>query len=213
MSASLSVEKPRLTQAQRRDQSERLLLQAAAELIVERGINATTFENIGARAGYSRGLATQKFGSKQGLIEALIGQLQIRLEQLLRERDFDSLPALEAVLTFVDVFLRNLDQDGEKRAYFMLMAGAIADRSPLRDPFARAHGDVERQLEAIVLRGQAEGTIRPEIDADAAALMIGSLLLGLSMQLLIDPQMNLAPIRDTSLAALRQSFAVSPDAP
>jgi AcrR family transcriptional regulator len=207
MSAPLAAPKPRRTQAERRDQSERLLLKAAAELIVERGITAATFENIGARAGYSRGLATQKFGSKQGLIEALITQLQVRLEELLSERNFDDLPALEAVLTFVDVFLRNLDEDGEKRAYFMLMAGSIADRSAQRGPFAQAHLNVERRLEAIVQRGQAEGSIRPEIDPDAAALMIGSLLLGLSMQLLIDPQMNLAPIRDTSLAALRQSFA------
>lgn len=207
MSAPLAAPKPRRTQAERRDQSERLLLKAAAELIVERGITAATFENIGARAGYSRGLATQKFGSKQGLIEALIAQLQVRLEELLSERNFDDLPALEAVLTFVDVFLRNLDEDGEKRAYFMLMAGSIADRSAQRGPFAEAHLNVERRLEAIVQRGQAEGSIRPEINPDAAALMIGSLLLGLSMQLLIDPQMNLAPIRDTSLAALRQSFA------
>ena len=207
MSSPLAAPKPRRTQAERRDQSERLLLKAAAELIVERGITAATFENIGARAGYSRGLATQKFGSKQGLIEALIAQLQVRLEELLSERNFDDLPALEAVLTFVDVFLRNLDEDGEKRAYFMLMAGSIADRSAQRGPFAQAHLNVERRLEAIVQRGQAEGSIRPEIDPDAAALMIGSLLLGLSMQLLIDPQMNLAPIRDTSLAALRQSFA------
>ena len=57
-----------------------------------------------------------------------------------------------------------------------------------------------------MLRGQADGDIRREIDADAAALMIGSLLLGLSMQLLVDPTMNLDPIRETSLAALRLSF-------
>lgn len=208
MSSQLAA-KPRRTQAERRDESERRLLGAAAELIVERGIGAATFENVGARAGYSRGLATQKFGSKQGLIEALIAQLQARLDAMLDERDLESLPALEAILAFVDVFLLNLDEDGEIRAYFMLMAGAIADLSEMRAVFATTHVGVERNLEALVLRGQAEGGIRPELDADAAALMVGSLLLGLSMQLLIDPKMNLAPIRETSLAALRQSFAAT----
>ena len=62
----------RRTQAERRDESQRRLLEAAAALIQERGMAAATFENIGVRAGYSRGLATQHFGSKQGLIEALI---------------------------------------------------------------------------------------------------------------------------------------------
>ena len=207
MPLPVAVPPPRRTQAERRDESERRLLQAAAELIVDKGVRAATFENIGARAGYSRGLATQKFGSKQGLTEALIAHLQQRLETLLTERDFDALPALEAVLTFVDVYLRNLDQDGETRAYFTLMAGSIAEQSTLRALFAQVHGGVERQLESLVQRGQAEGSIRPEIDADAAALMVGSLLLGLSTQLLIDPQMDLTPIRETSVAALRQSFA------
>jgi hypothetical protein len=38
--------------------------------------------------------------------------------------------------------------------------------------------------------------------------MVGSVRLGLSIQCLIDPDMNLDPIRTTSLATLRLSFAV-----
>ena len=49
--------------------------------------------------------------------------------------------------------------------------------------------------------------LKQGIDADAAALMTGSLLFGLSMQLLLDPQMDLEPIRETSLGTLRASFA------
>jgi hypothetical protein len=46
------------------------------------------------------------------------------------------------------------------------------------------------------------------MDPDSAALMIGSLLLGLAMQLLVDPSMDVEPIRRTTLATLRLSFAV-----
>jgi transglutaminase-like putative cysteine protease len=95
------------------------------------------------------------------------------------------------------------------RAYFMLLSSAVADAGALRAIFAAAHARVERRLEAWVLRGQAEGAIRREIDADAVALMIGSLLFGVSMQLLIDPAMNLDPIRQTSLTTLRLSFAAN----
>jgi len=82
----------------------------------------------------------------------------------------------------------------------------VADAGDLRGLFAAEHRKVERRLEALVLRGQAEGDIRREIDADAAALMIGGLLMGLSMQLLVDPSTPLEPIRETSLATLRLSF-------
>lgn len=197
----------RRSQTDRRQQSETELLRAAAELIAERGVAAATFESIGQRAGYSRGLVTQRFGSKQGLIEALIARLQARMEALLDARQLDALDGLEAVLGFVDIFLRNLARDGEMRAYFVLMAGAVADVSDLRGPFVAAHKDVEVRLEALFLRGQAQGVIRAGLNADAAALMVGALLLGLSTQLLVDPGMDLEPIRETSLAALRASFA------
>ena len=197
----------RRTQLDRRQQSESELLRAAAELIAEQGVAAATFENIGLRAGYSRGLVTQRFGSKQGLIEALITRLQARTEALLDAGRLDERNGLEAVLGFVDIFLRNLARDGEMRAYFTLMAGAVADVSELRAPFAAAHAAVETRLEALFLRGQGEGVIRADLNADAAALMVGSLLLGLSTQLLVDPGTNLEPIRETSLATLRASFA------
>lgn len=207
MSATSASPKVRRSQAERRDESERRLLAAAAELVVERGIGAATFENIGARAGYSRGLATQRFGSKQGLIEALIDQLQHRMADILNARHVDELSGLEAVLTFVDAHLTTLEQDRELRAYFVLLAASVADLSELRGPFVQAHKDVERRLEALFLKGEAEGSVRPGLDADAAALMVGSLLFGLSMQLLLDPAMALDPIRRTSLATLRLSFA------
>lgn len=197
----------RRTQSDRRQQSEAELLRAAAELIAEQGVAAATFENIGLRAGYSRGLVTQRFGSKQGLIEALIGRLQARLRSLLDDRQLDTLDGLEAILAFVDIFLRTLADDGELRAYFVLMSGAVAEVSGLRGPFAAAHREVEVRLEGLVLRGQAEGVIRVGLNPDATALIVGSLLLGLSTQLLVDPGMDLEPIRETSLAALRASFA------
>lgn len=196
----------RRSQTDRRKQSEQGLLKAAAELIVERGMASATFENIGARAGYSRGLATQKFGSKQGLIEALIVRLQGRLETQLAARDLHAVSGLEAVLAFVDIYLQTLAEDGELRAYFVLMAGAVAELSDTRGPFAAAHQDVRQRLEGLLLQGQADGSVRTGFDPDAAALMIGAQLFGLSMQLLLDPALDLDPIRQTCVAALRLSF-------
>jgi len=45
------------------------------------------------------------------------------------------------------------------------------------------------------------------VDADAAALMIGALLFGLSMQILVDPSLKLGPIRKVSLTTVRMSLA------
>lgn len=203
-------EAARRTQAERRDESGRGLVEAAVAVVAEEGVSGATFEAIGRRAGYSRGLVTQRFGSKQALIEAVIQHLHDRQEAALAEHRVDQMRGFEAVLAYVDLYLRELTlKTGGGRAYFMLLSSAVADATLTRAAFAAEHGRVERRLETMVLKGQAEGDIRRDLDADAAALMVGSLLLGLSMQLLVDPNMNLDPIRETSLATLRLSFGVA----
>lgn len=203
----------RRTQAERRDESERRLLDATARVVAERGVSSATFEAIGRSAGYSRGLATQKFGSKDGLIEALIADLHEQQNALLEAHQVGDLGGLLALLAYVDLYLRHLGDSEATRAYFMLLADAVADASSLRAAFAHSHARVKARLAALVERGQAEGDIRPEVDPQAAALMVGSLLLGLSVQWLVDPKTELDAIRTTSLETLKLAFATSGNRP
>ncbi len=199
--------RPRRTQAERSAASEQSLLQAAAELIAEGGLNAATFEAVGARAGYSRGLATQKFGSKQGMIEALVGWLQQRSDVVMEAGDIDTRSGFDAIIGYVDSYLANLNENVELRAYFVLLSGAVADRNAADSVFSETHHWVESRIEAFVARGHDDGTIRRELNPNAVALMVGSLLLGLSTQMQIDPSMDIAPIRATILQTLRTAFA------
>jgi AcrR family transcriptional regulator len=198
---------PRRSQAERRDESERLLVEATLAVVAEQGVSAATFEEIGRAAGYSRGLAAQKFGSKQGLTEAVIAYLHRRREAILEAHHVAEMPAFDAIAYYVEGHLAELSHERGGRAYFMLLAAAVADATALREAFAASHEKVRVWLREQLQRGQAEGDIRPDVDADAAALMIGSLMLGLSIQRLIDPTTNLDPIRATSLAMLRQSLS------
>jgi len=199
----------RRTQAERRDESERGLVKAAIAVVFEEGVSAATFEAIGQRGGYSRGLVGQRFGSKLGLIEAVITYLHDEKETLATGPSIDNLPGLEALLTHVDLYLQRLSNLGELGAYFRLMAWAVADISAFRSAFAAAHDHVRERFEAWIIRGQHEGDIRPDLDPTAAALMVGSQLLGLSIQVLIDPAMHIDPIRATCVATLRQAFSTN----
>src|SRR5258706_12229442 len=67
---------PRRPQAERRAQSERRLLDAATQLIAEQGFSKTTLAQIGAKAGYSRGLVNERFGSKGELVKVLADEFQ-----------------------------------------------------------------------------------------------------------------------------------------
>ena len=71
------------TQAERRRKSEQALLDAAAALIAERGVEQTSLARIGESAGTSRGLPTHHFGSK----DALVARLARRTQDRVRGRD------------------------------------------------------------------------------------------------------------------------------
>lgn len=205
MEKTLQKERRR-TQAERRTDSERGLVQAAIAVVSEEGVSAATFEAIGRQGGYSRGLVGQRFGSKLGLIEAVIAYLHDDKEAFAAGHGMDSLSGLDALLTYVELYLQRATQLGEVRAYFRLLSWAVADISAFRSAFAEEHDRVRDRFEGWIRRGQAEGEIRQDLDATAAALMVGSQLLGISMQALIDPGMDLAPIRVTCVASLRAAF-------
>ena len=59
-----------LTQPQRVETSNRRLVEAAVELIAEKGWEATTAAEIGRRAGYSRAMVHARYGSKDAILEA-----------------------------------------------------------------------------------------------------------------------------------------------
>ena len=161
---------------------------AAVAVVSEEGVSASTFEAIARRSGYSRGLVGQRFGSKLGLIEAVIAYLHDGRESFATVSRLDGLPGLEALLTYADYYLRRLSHMGEAQAYFRLLSWAVADISGFRSVFAAEHHRVGARFEGWIRHGQAEGQIRPDLDPSAAALMVGSQLLGLSIQALIDPR-------------------------
>ncbi|MBV2184685.1 MAG: TetR/AcrR family transcriptional regulator [Rhizobium sp.] len=207
MSSAKTSSRPRRRQADRRAESENRLLSAAAGLLVEKGTSAATFRNIGDRAGLSRALVTRRFGSKRGMIDVLINRLKDRGAAGLAGRHLEAVSGIDAVLVYVDAFLDNLQADREQRAYFILLAASVSDESEARSLFFETHQETAAYLQSFLRRGIAEGYIRSDLDPAAVSLTVGSLLLGLATQSLLDPQMDLESLRNAAKAILRHGIA------
>src|ERR1700745_206226 len=110
----------RRTQADVRDESERGLVKAVIAVVSEEGVSAATFETIGRRGGYSRGLVGQRFGTKLGLIEAVIAYLHDEKDAFAAADCVEGLSGLDALLIYVDLYLQRLSHLGEAQAYFRL---------------------------------------------------------------------------------------------
>jgi AcrR family transcriptional regulator len=73
----------RLTQAERTEISDRKMFDATVQLIVKHGPAATSLKDVGVHAGYSRGLASHRFGSKENLFTFTLKRLgEMWLRQL-----------------------------------------------------------------------------------------------------------------------------------
>lgn len=180
--------------------STRRLLRAAAELIAERGYEKTTLAAIGQRAGYSHGLVTRRFGSKDGLLLALLQKMVSEwMEQdilpVFRERSgVDSLHAL------VGGIRRSVEHDpAAMRALYTLMFEALKpEPAVLHDRMESIHRNQRAWLAEAIARGIADGTVRAAVEATATSHLVVSVLRGAAYQWLLDPTFDL----DATLAAL-----------
>ena len=205
-----TIKPRRQTQVERRAESEQRLLAAAAELIATEGFAAASLERIGQIAGYSRGLASQKFGSKDGLVTALIAAVIAHSTELLASRDAAPLSPLDDIIAYADVILVQIERDPFIRAYWVMMASAIANRLPMQAQFLAEHEKVKQRLSGLIVQGQANGEIDAAIDADAAALSIGSTLLGIGVECLLDPGLDIPRVRAATLATISRTLATAP---
>ena len=177
----------RLTQADRSALSERRTLEAAVELMGERGFEKTTLAAIGKAAGYSRGLATHHFGSKADLFARVIrwisDKLRRQVEPALKERG-----GVDALFAFVDGHRQFADENPlMTRALYVLWFQSLIADSPMRDAAIEDLLGHRDRIRRIIEQGIREGTVRSDADPGAEAIQFCGALFGLGLQWLIDP--------------------------
>lgn len=172
----------RRTQAERSAESEDRLLAAAAAIIAEEGYLAATLERVGTAAGFSRGLASRKYGSKDGLIEAVIWRVSASVHAEV-DAAIDGLASpLEQLLALFDRFVELVLRDTAVRAYFVLFSAMIANRLETRAVFEEVQQRFGARIEELVVAGQARGEIAPALPSQHLAFMVGCLLAGISIE-------------------------------
>lgn len=171
-----------LTQPQRVELSARKLVEAAAELVTEKGWEATTAAEIGRRAGYSRAMVHARYGNKDALLDTLF--------RTTYEAQFDTIQRVdtgfEQAIGHVDrIISLYVDNPAFVRAVFVLTFEAVKSTSPIRtriqDWLTRGAETVEKGLRA----GIADGSVRPDTDVDAATSDISTAGLGVAYQWIV----------------------------
>lgn len=194
----------RRTQAERRSRSEEALLDAAAALIAERGIDRASLTSIGTRAQMSRALPAHHFGSKDAMVDRLAERAQERLsDAMVAAIDRSSLDRGEAsaldllrfmVGAYLELFVEPTPDDVALVALWGAVIPAEASVAGLVDADRRAVAG----WAALIERGRRDGSIRTDVDPNAAGVALLALTRGVAALLLIDPELvDLPSVRRT----------------
>lgn len=179
---------PRRSQAERSADSDIRLLTAAAEIIASEGYLAATLERVGERAGFSRGLASRKYGSKDGLIEAVIWHVSAHVNGQVDLVITGISDPLEQLLRLFDRFVELAFSDILVRAYFVLFSAMIANRLDTRSVFEKVQTHFGERIAELIGEAQLAGKVSSHVPTHHAAFMVGCLLAGISIEAMkIDP--------------------------
>jgi AcrR family transcriptional regulator len=174
----------RRTQRERVEQSARLLAEAAIELIAEKGYRTTTAQEIGIRAGYSRAMVRERFGSKDALLEAILQDYEQRID-VATEPGASGMQRVLAPLRALQQF--STEDPQLLRAMFSLNFEAVHDRDVLR---GRIRGWIERMHERTqeaIAAGQLDGSITNRSDADDISWEIVATVIGYAYVWIVCP--------------------------
>lgn len=175
------------TQAERTAESDARMLDTAVRLIVERGADGMTLKDVGELAGYSRGLAGHRFGSKTGLFSTLVRSVgEDWLEELGSAVDGKS--GLAAILAATDTHFRFVsERDKRIRAFYILWFHSIGPDPDLKQVIAHIHERRQRDVEGWIRGGIAHGSIADGINVSGIAEHFCAAIIGIVYQWLASP--------------------------
>jgi AcrR family transcriptional regulator len=177
-----------LTQAERTAISDKAMIDAAIDLILEHGTDKTTLQAIGEKAGYSRGLATYRFGSKAGLFDQVCKSISRRWLEYLKEGVGNEV-GIDAMCTALDSFFQFVsDSPRDARVLQILYCGAASPKSEYRQTSANIHQRQQDDVAAWVQAGMENGEIRKDADPKSIAAQYIAYISGMTYLWLINPK-------------------------
>jgi AcrR family transcriptional regulator len=179
------------------------IVEAMRASVAERGIAGSTFDQVARAAGVSRGLLHYYFGSKERLlVEAVRRECDVRNEML--ELAIAGAGSVEQV---IDALVRSLEDflgDGPATAVMFHEMLTLAQRNPEIAYELAELGRRTRSHLATALRSKSDaGVLALRDDPESVAAFLFVLADGILVRRLSEPEFDIRPLMDKSVAAAR----------
>ncbi len=189
-------EPARRTQEERRNESDARIIAAAIELFASQGYRQTTLIQIGQAAGYTGTLISNRFGSKEKLLRAVLAHILDRFypdtggaDQAAAGQGAAGQPADERLLGFIARYLMDVnDRQSRIRALHVIIGEALGGMPQVHDQIVKVNRAFRRHVEGYIVDGIRTGAFRADLDPTEATVIIVGLLRGVTMQALAEPR-------------------------
>jgi AcrR family transcriptional regulator len=156
--------------------------------VAEGGYGSITLAIVGERAGYSRSLATARFGSKTKLLEALVDEVMVRWDVSAMEPELHGLSGLEALPVQLTEIKDSYQRHPKSLSVlYALIFEAVRPVPELRERFVALDTKLRSRIANSIVRGVQDGSILDGIDADQQAAVIVAQLRGVGSLWKLDP--------------------------
>ena len=202
------------TLRQRRTQeTRRLILDAAFDVFGKLGYGEASVDSILSEAGLSKGAFYHHFASKEELFRALLEDRVRRCAGRMSDAVSGASSLHDAIKRLAAAGIDSFESEPDWMRMSMEFWSQAARQEFARQILAPSVREC-RDLVADMLRvGQARKTVRPDIDADNAALILNGMFEGVAFQWAIDPEaVDLKGLIEPITSAIERIIAVGPTA-
>ena len=172
---------------ERRADSNQRIIQAAMELFAEKGYQRTTLVQIGQRAGFTGTLVSNRFGSKERVLRAVLAQILNRFEDREETQAPPGNNVADRLSRFVAMYLKDVAEQGPRiQALYVLMGEALGALPEISDEIVKVNTVFREEISSLIRTGIEKGEFTQNLDVDLSATLIVGLLRGIAMQFLAE---------------------------
>lgn len=187
MTSLITIKDVRLTQAERTEMSDQKMFDTAVDLINQHGPAATSLSDVGMLAGYSRGLASNRFGCKDNLFNFVVLRVgDIWLEQL--KNATANQAGFAAIEKAVDQHYQFcVEAPAHLRAFYTLWFESVNAKSELSDTIQKIH---QRRFQDVAnwVLNDLQTSEAHKRDADIIAAQFSATIIGIVYYWLANPE-------------------------
>lgn len=175
-------------QRKRRSHRQAEIIETAAEAFAERGSRSVSLSEIAKRVGISEPGVLHHFGSKDGLLLAVLDRMQVNDTEIVDGAFESAANCRDALLA---LSRHHTDNPTHARLHTILVAESLDADHAAHAYFTQRYDRVRSRLAVRVAADQARGLITDSLDPHELAIELTAVMDGLQVQWMLDPSIDM----------------------